>query len=182
MSRVLRVVAGMLYYGLASRLPDSHTPFGWIWMRIREVVVRPMLSDAGRRLDIGRAVFLGGGSAIVIGDDSGVGARSELHGPVRIGRHVMVSPEVMIHTRNHRFDDPDRPIGAQGYTEIRPVVIQDDVWIGARAIILPGVTVGRGAVVGAGSVVSKDVPDWAIVVGNPARVVRSRRDQRNGAP
>ena len=59
----------------------------------------------------------------------------------------------------------------QGYLKPQPVVIEDDVWIGARVIFLPGVRVGRGAIVGAGAVVTKDVPDYALVVGNPARVV-----------
>lgn len=62
----------------------------------------------------------------------------------------------------------------QGIRPPKPVVIGDDVWIGARVIILPGVTVGKGAVLGAGTVVARDVPEWAVVVGNPARVVKFR--------
>jgi maltose O-acetyltransferase len=66
----------------------------------------------------------------------------------------------------------------QGFEARRPVIIEDDVWIGINVILLPGLTVGRGAIVAAGSVVTKDVPPDAIVGGNPARVIRSRGDDR----
>ncbi|MDH3026960.1 DapH/DapD/GlmU-related protein [Gordonia alkanivorans] len=67
----------------------------------------------------------------------------------------------------------------QGYSARKPVVIGDDVWIGARVIILPGVTVGRGCVIGAGSVVAKDIPEYTIAAGNPCRVIRNREQNSN---
>ena len=85
---------------------------------------------------------------------------------IRIGDHVMIGPNVMIVTPNHSRDPVER---RRTGTISKPVVIEDDVWIGAGAIILPGVTVGAGAIVGAGSVVTKDVPAGATVAGNPAR-------------
>jgi acetyltransferase-like isoleucine patch superfamily enzyme len=63
----------------------------------------------------------------------------------------------------------------QGFQQDKGIKIGDDVWIGARVIILPGVSIGSGVIIGAGAVVTKDIPDWAIAVGNPARVVRYRR-------
>jgi acetyltransferase-like isoleucine patch superfamily enzyme len=89
------------------------------------------------------------------------------------GDDVLIGPQTKIWTINQRFDDPAKPVREQGY-EQKPVVIGNDVWIGAQCVILPGVTIGDHAVVGAGSVVSRDVPPWSIAVGNPARVVRSR--------
>ena len=121
-----------------------------------------------------RMVYLGFGRDIVIGDNSGLGIGVELHGPLTIGSNVMIAPSVMIHTQNHRFSSLTTPIGHQGYDEPLPVVIEDDVWVGARAIILPGVTIGQGSVIGAGAVVAKTVPPYSIVVGNPGRVVRNR--------
>jgi maltose O-acetyltransferase len=91
-------------------------------------------------------------------------ARGSLH----IGDNVSVSTEVMILTAAHRPDDPAFRV------ETRPVVIEDHVWIGARAILLPGVTLGRGCVVSAGAVVSRDVPPLAIVAGVPARTIGER--------
>jgi maltose O-acetyltransferase len=76
---------------------------------------------------------------------------------------------------NHRFDDPDRPIQAQGLTEVHMPVVEDWAWIGERAIILPGRHIGKGAIVGAGSVVTHDVPAYEIVGGNPARSIGKRR-------
>lgn len=93
------------------------------------------------------------------------------HGGVRIGDRVMIASHTAITSVTHDYTaDSMRfstPVG-------RPVVIHDDVWIGAHAVVLPGVTIGRGAVVGAGAVVTNDVPAYAIVMGMPARVVRYR--------
>ena len=89
----------------------------------------------------------------------------------------MMGPDVMILTRHHEFLQTTLPMIEQGYREERPVTIKDDVWIGARVIILPGVTVGNGAVVGAGAVVTKEIDDWTIVAGNPARVIRNRKQE-----
>ena len=63
----------------------------------------------------------------------------------------------------------------QGFTEVDPIVIEDDVWIGARVIILKGVTIGKGSIIGAGSVVTKDVEPYSIVGGNPAKLIRKRK-------
>jgi len=97
----------------------------------------------------------------------------------------MTGAELLIFTSNHRTDRLDIPMGGQGMTESRTVVIGNDVWIGARVIILPGVHIGNGAVIGAGAVVTKDVPDYEIWGGNPARFLKSRllseNNQENGA-
>lgn len=92
----------------------------------------------------------------------------DARGPIRIGENVSVSPEVMILTASHRFDDPRFPV------ETREVIIEDHVWIGSRAVVLPGVTLGRGSVVAAGSVVTRDVPPLTIVAGVPAAPVGTR--------
>jgi maltose O-acetyltransferase len=90
-----------------------------------------------------------------------------------------MGPEVAIWTTNHRFDRTDIPMMFQGNQVQKPVFIGNDVWIGTRAILLPGVHVGDHSIIGAGAVVAKDVPPWAIVVGNPARVVRYRNSVSN---
>jgi maltose O-acetyltransferase len=112
--------------------------------------------------------------SVSIGSKSGIGIDCSVGGGTRIGSNVMMGPEVLIYTRNHCTSRVDIPMIEQGYREDAPVAIGDDVWIGARVIILPGVTVGPGSVLGAGAVISKDVPPFAVVVGNPARVVRYR--------
>lgn len=103
-------------------------------------------------------------------------------GGVEVGRDTLIGPHVTIVSYSHRYDDPDRPIAAQGY-EYAPVRIGADVWIGANAVVLAGVTIGDGAVVAAGAVVREDVPPGAVVGGVPARVLRMRGAGRpTGAP
>lgn len=95
-------------------------------------------------------------------------------GGIDIGNFVMIGPKVVIHSANHSYGDLDVPMMNQGHTHEK-VTIEDDVWICACAIILPGVTVGTGSVVAAGAVVSKDVPPYSVVGGVPAEVIKYRR-------
>ena len=113
---------------------------------------------------------LGMDGYLTIGDYSRINRSCLLdaRGPLRIGNNVSVSGEVAIITTQHRPEDPDFRV------ESRPVVIEDHAWIGMRAMIMPGVTVGRGAVVAAGSVVTKDVPPLTVVGGVPAKPIGDR--------
>ena len=108
---------------------------------------------------------------VVIGPDSLInrGCVLDARGPLRIGAHVSVSPNVVILTTQHIADHPDF------ITETKPVAIHDYAWIGMRAMIMPGVTIGEGAVVAAGSVVTRDVPPYTIVGGVPARPIGRRQ-------
>ena len=118
------------------------------------------------------------GYDLEIGDYSGLGLNARLDGPgIVIGNNVLMGPDAVILTGNHKHDDITMPIQAQGI-ETAPVIIEDDVWIGTRVIILPGIRIGKSSIIGAGAVVSKDVPPFSIAVGNPARVVR----KRDGSP
>lgn len=110
-----------------------------------------------------------------IGDRSGVGVHCELTGPISIGSDVMMGPEVIIYTSGHKFDRTDISMMDQGFTDVKPVVIGNDVWIGRRVIIMPGVTIGDGCIIGAGAVVTKDIPDYSVAVGVPAKVIKRRK-------
>ncbi|RKN45555.1 acyltransferase [Streptomyces hoynatensis] len=107
------------------------------------------------------------------GDDCTINAFSVVRGTVTMGNAVRIGAHTSILGFNHSMA-PDRPVFRQAGTE-RGITIGDDVWIGSNAVLLDGVTVGSHAVIGAGSVVTRDVPDWAVVGGNPARVLRDRR-------
>jgi acetyltransferase-like isoleucine patch superfamily enzyme len=102
------------------------------------------------------------------------GCTLDLRGGLEIGENVSISPEVMILTAGHRMDDPAFPV------ELKRVVISDYAWIGTRAMIMPGVTLGRGCVVAAGAVVTRDVRPLAIVAGVPAREVGERPESGLG--
>jgi len=88
---------------------------------------------------------------------------------IRIGDNVAIAPEVCFFAAGHDHESLTLPDVAKS------IVVGDYVWIGGRSIILPGVTIGAGAVIGAGSVVCRDIPEWTIAVGNPARVVKPRK-------
>ena len=108
---------------------------------------------------------------VIIGDHSRIGIHNTIIGPVTIGNHVNLAQGITVTALNHNFDDTDQRIDEQGVST-KAVTIGDDVWIGANAVILPGVTIGRHAVVAAGAVVTKDVPDYCVVGGVPAKIIR----------
>jgi maltose O-acetyltransferase len=94
-------------------------------------------------------------------------------GGLIIGNNVLIGPHVCIHTTNHNYEDKATLIRLQGNTP-EPVIIEDDVWVGANCVILPGVKLGKGCVVGAGSIVTKNIPSYCVAVGNPAHVIKRR--------
>ena len=131
----------------------------------------------GTRCEIEHGVFLkcvGKDPSLEIGDFVFIGTGTEIDvaRSVVIGAHTLIAPGVFITDHGHNTARTHR-LDEQG-SQASPVRIGADVWLGARAIILPGVTVGEGAIVGAGSVVTKDVPPYAIVVGAPARKIGDR--------
>ena len=134
--------------------------------------------NLGKNVNISPNVTFANAERIEIGDRVSIGARCTLWaGPanawIRVGNDVLFGPEIMITASNYRFND-GQPVTAQAMDEA-DVVIGDDVWLGARAIILPGARIGSGAIIGAGALVKNDIPDFAIAVGAPARVVGYRK-------
>ena len=108
---------------------------------------------------------------VVIGDYTRIGIHNTIIGPVTIGSHVNLAQGITVTALNHNFEDKNKRIDEQGVST-KPVVIGDDVWIGANAVILPGVTIGKHAVVAAGAVVTTDVPENTVVGGVPAKVIK----------
>lgn len=152
-----------------------------IWRRLRMIVYRPLFGSHGRnfRFDPDGDYTYG---TIHVGHDVHLGMRPTLNATrstIRIGNKVLFGPEVTIRGGNHRTDLVGRFMFDVTEPEKRPendlgVVVEDDVWVGTRAVIVHGVTIGRGAVVGAGAVVTRSVPPYAIVGGVPAKVIRFR--------
>jgi acetyltransferase-like isoleucine patch superfamily enzyme len=121
--------------------------------------------------------------ALVIGDRCVIGIRSGIaaHESIEIGNDVWFGQDVFVTDANHGMDDPDVPIGRQ-YGEHLPVRIGDGSWLGHGSVVLPGVTIGRNAVIAAGAVVRTDVPDHSVAAGVPARIVRSLRPDDPSEP
>lgn len=112
---------------------------------------------------------------VVIGDYTRIGLHCTVIGPACIGNHVNLAQGIVVTALNHIFNDDTKRIDEQGVST-KSVIIEDDVWIGANAVILPGVTIGQHSVVAAGAVVTHDVPPYTVVGGVPAKVIKKLRN------
>ncbi len=108
---------------------------------------------------------------VIIGDHTRVGLHNTVIGPVTIGSHVNLAQGITVTALNHNFSETGRRIDEQGIST-KHVIIEDDVWIGANAVILPGVRIGTHSVVAAGAIVTKDVPSHSLVAGVPAKLIK----------
>lgn len=163
----------VLYNVIGSNLPRSSSKIKLGQKAIRGVLVRGYILKAGKKINIEKNARIG--PRVEIGDYSGIGVNALIADEVYIGNYVMMGPDCIIYTNNHEFSDLDTPMMFQGKTKQRPVHIGNDVWIGSRVTIMPGVNIGNGVVIGASAVVTKDVPDYAVVAGVPAKVVKYRK-------
>jgi acetyltransferase-like isoleucine patch superfamily enzyme len=131
----------------------------------------------GKGISIGQSTHIWFPWNMEIGSHSHIGRNTQIScikaGDLIIGDNVMISPYVMITATSHNFAAREIPMQLQGLSSAK-VVIEDDVWVGGKSIILPGVTIGGGSIVAAGSIVTKNVPPFAIVGGNPAKVIKYR--------
>lgn len=116
------------------------------------------------------------GGGINIGNECSVNPYTIIygHGGISIGDFVRIAAHCIIIPANHNFDDINIPIYKQGLT-LRGIIIGDDVWIGANVTVLDGVTIGNGTIIGANSIVVDNIPPYSIAVGNPARVIKTRK-------
>lgn len=144
---------------------------------VRQIIQHGVLRHAGAQVDPSAffsdaSLITGNRSRLSVGEKSFVGrVEVSLHAPVSLGRRVCINDGAKLLTGSHDVGDPTWP------TVTAPIVVEDYCWIATNAIILPGVRLGCGAVVGAGAVVSRDVPPHAVATGNPARILERRRPE-----
>lgn len=169
----MKLAAYALYHTLGKRMPVSYERGGTAARKLRAFCARYLLKQCGRNVNVERNARFGRG--VTLGDNSGIGANAVVSAGTIIGDNVMMGPDCIIYNQMHRFDRTDIPMNQQGYGPVEPVVIGNDVWIGSRVTIMPGVKVGDGSIIGAGAVVTHDVPPWAVVGGVPARVIKYRK-------
>lgn len=164
-------IKGKLYLVTINQIPCRHKSFLNYFKRI---YLKMVLENMGDNVNVRPQIKFVNGSNISLGNNSGIGEKSFIQdiGKVTIGNDVLMGPEVMIFTSNHNTLRTD--LIRNQKLNIKDVVIEDDVWIGARVIILPGVKVAKGTVIGAGSIVTKDTEEYTIIGGNPARKIKSR--------
>jgi len=173
--KIIKNIMLVIYYLLGIKLSSK---LGG--NKLRRLITRNIFENQGKNVSIFDNVYFGNGTKISIGDNSGIGPESRLITAERItiGNDVIIGPRAMILTGNHNFSDSNIPINKQKSTAL-PVVIEDDVWIGANVTILPGIVIGKGAVIGAGSVLTKNVAPLTIVGGNPAKQIGMRETKAN---
>lgn len=169
----MKKILGKILYCFFKKLPSSDSKFNFCGKQLRNFSCKLFFDKCGKKINIDRNATIG--NHIVIGDYSGIGKNSVISDYVKIGDYVMMGPECLIYTRNHNFSSVNVQMCKQGFNNYKPVVIGNDVWIGGRVIILPGVKIGDGSIIGAGSVVTKDVEPYTVVAGNPAKKIKNRQ-------
>lgn len=174
MKRCIRALCTVLYYGFAKYLPTSFAPWSFGSKHIRAFLCKRMFKSFGHNVNIEHGAILACARQSSIGDHSGIGINSFIQ-MVDIGDNVMMGPNTLILSVNHEFADIIHPMRVQKEQKHKKVVIEDDVWIGANVIILPGRKIGRGSILGAGAVITKDVQPFSMVGGNPAQVIGWRK-------
>lgn len=143
--------------------------------KVKALFLRVLGAKVGRRCTFYPGVWIMTGRNLTLGDDVDLALEVLVTTPggVYIGDRALIGYRTQIISGNHRVPERNEQIFTAGHVH-RPVRIENDVWVGANCVILPGVTIGEGAVIGAGSIVTKSIPPFAIAVGNPARVIRTR--------
>lgn len=176
-NKFIKFLALALYYGLFRYLPQ-YSPHGGEFKDLRSFLCKHIFLKCGENVNVKKGASFGLGSNLEIDDNSDIGLNAHIGGldnggKLVIGKDVMMAPEVTILTLKHNYLRKDIPIKAQGF-ENSKVIIEDDVWIGYRVIILPGVILGKGSIIAAGSVVTKNVDPFTIVGGVPATFIKRR--------
>ena len=161
----------LLYMMFLRFTPENYRPYSLFFPALRRWAVSQFATKCGKDIRVKHNADVS--LRIEVGDRSELGKGSVINRNTTIGSDVMMGPDVKIYTGNHRFDRLDIPMHEQGGV-LKPVSIGNDVWLGANALIMPGVTIGNHVVIAAGAVVTKDIPDYAIAGGNPARVIKYR--------
>ncbi len=153
-----------------------------IGIRARQSLLPRILGGLGTNTEIQPGLRIGSPKKLFLGSNCHVAQDVFITagGGVRIGDWVGIGPGAKIWSVNHRFQDPDIPFLLQGWDQ-KEVIVEDDVWIGANAFIMPGVHIGKGAIISASTVLLKSAPPYAVMAGNPGRVVGWRKKTENTA-
>jgi len=168
---LMRKFIYFLYISIFRFTPEDYRPYSIFFPVLRSWLVGKFLIKCGKNIRVKHNADIS--LNITIGDNSEFGTRCMVQSNVEIGSNVIMGPDIKIYARNHKFNRTDIPIRNQG-KEFLKTIIGDDVWISANSVITAGVNVGNHVVIAAGSVVTKDVPDYAVIGGVPAKIIKYR--------
>ena len=190
--RLLKLIF-QIYISITSSIPTE------IGIRLRAVAYRPLFKKCGRNLRVDSGVTILGfrnislgdnisimknsyiyahdGGELTIGDNFTLNTNSQLgasFGKIIIGSDCAIAPNCLLRASNHKFDNPDIPFRKQGHT-YGEIILEDDIWIASNSVITADTVIGRSSIIGAGSVVTKDIEPYSIVGGVPAKLIRKRK-------
>lgn len=172
-----RKIFGIIYYLIAMRLPHYTKFYSLGLYKLRYYCASKMLHYMGNSTKIGQGALIGSGANLSIGTNSSIG-RNCVVSYAKIGNDVMMGENVIFYAANHIYSDLSKPMREQGMSKPRVINVEDDVWFGSNTIILPScLSIGKGAIIAAGSIVTKNIPPYAIVGGNPAKIIKFRNEK-----
>lgn len=169
---LLKKVAYTIYLIFLRNTPEDYRPYSLFFPYLRRVLVSFYINKSGKKIRIKSGADIAMKSTV--GNFSELGTRCMIQSNVIIGNNVIMGPDVKIYSRNHKFSSLEKPIQYQGKDQYQ-THIGNDVWIGANVIITAGQKIGDHVIISAGAVVTKDIPDYAIVGGVPARILKLRK-------
>ncbi|HLW33069.1 MAG TPA: acyltransferase [Aequorivita sp.] len=163
-----------IYYGFIYHLPHSRflpiTRAFRVWYVSKVLKLMPY----SKKSYLEHTVYLSKGKNIQIGADCQINENVFIQGAI-IGKNVLIAPNVSLLSKSHNHHNIAIPIVDQGESDPIPPIIEDNVWLGRNAIVMPGIVIGTGSIIGAGAVVTKDVAPFSIMGGVPAKLIRSRK-------
>ena len=164
----------ILYYLIISKLP--HSRYIGVSNQIRvwycSKILKILEYDSNSKFETD--IYISDGTKLRIGKYCRINENVFFQGDVIIGNYVMIAPNVTIHSSTHIYDSIENPMVLNGLSNNNTVIIEDDVWIGRNVVVLPGIKIGKGSIVGANSVVTKDIEPYSIYGGVPAKLIRKR--------
>lgn len=163
----------LIYLLFFKNTPEDYRPYALFFPKIRSFLVEKYLVQCGSSPRVKQGAEISPNTTL--GDFSELGTRCMIQADVHIGNNVIMGPDVKIYSRNHKFDRLELPIQNQG-KNFHKTHIGNDVWLGANVIVTAGCKIGNHVIVAAGAVVTKDVPDFAIVGGVPAKILKYRNE------
>ncbi|HNM67894.1 MAG TPA: acyltransferase [Chitinophagales bacterium] len=162
----------ILYYSIFSNFPNSWWPMGKLFNKLRIAIAKRVL-PIGNDVLIEKNVYFGSGNNVSIGNNCQINEAVRLDN-VTIGNNVMIARETIILGKMHESKDLDIPMNMQGVKDVQKTIIEDNVWLGLRVIVMPGVIIKRGTIVAAGAVITKDTEPNSIYGGVPAKKIKDR--------